>query len=122
MLLPKLSDTPSADYADRWVRKVKGEQYEYSDTNNILYVVYGNRRSPAGPLDHNLYIGPGFCVPYAKHVVSHSARNLQRGLLLVPRVVQNLLYCLQCRSLRGVADHRLSGFQRRSSLMGNYSL
>jgi hypothetical protein len=56
--------------------KMKGYQYGYSDTNNILYVVYGNRRSPAGHLDHNLYVGTRFCVSYTKHVVSHSARNL----------------------------------------------
>jgi len=42
-------------------------------------------------LDHNVYIGTGFGVPYAKQMVSHSPRNLQCGHLLVPRVVQNHL-------------------------------
>ena len=59
-----------------------------------------------------LYVGPGFCVPYAKHMVSHSARNLQRGFLRFPRIVQNLFYRLQCRSLRGDTDHRINGLPK----------
>ena len=70
-------------------------------------MVYNHKRGPVGPLDHNVYIGPGFGVPYAKQMVSHSPRNLQRGLLLVHRVVQNRLSGLQCRSLRGSADRRI---------------
>ena len=85
-------------------RKIKEEHHGYSDTNNVLYVVYSHKRSPAGPLDHNVYIGPGFGVPYTKQMVSYSARNLQCGHVRVPRVVQNRFSGLQCRSIRGVAD------------------
>ena len=70
-------------------------------------MVYNHKRGPVGPLDHNVYIGPEFGVPYAKQMVSHSPRNLQRGHVLVPRVVQNRLSGLQCRSLRGSADRRI---------------
>ena len=52
-------------------------------------------------------VRPGFSVSHAKQMVSHSPRSLQRGHLLVPRVVQNLLSGLQCRSLRGPADNRI---------------
>jgi len=39
-------------------RKIKEEHYGYSDTNNIFYVVYNHERGTAGPVDHNVYIGP----------------------------------------------------------------
>jgi hypothetical protein len=58
-------------------RKIKEEHHGYSDTNNILYVVYNHERSLVGSLDHDVYIGPGFGVLYAKQMVSHSPRNLQ---------------------------------------------
>jgi hypothetical protein len=84
------------------------EHHGYSDTNNILYVLYDHQRSPIGPLDHNVYLGPGFCVPHAKQMVSYSQRDLQRCLLLVHRLVQNYHSGLQCRSLRGSADRRIT--------------
>ena len=96
-------------FNEQWIecRKIKEEHHGYSDTNNILYVVYNYERCPVGPLDHNVYIDPGFGVPYAKQMVSNSPRNLQRGHVLVPRVFQNRLSGLQCRSLRGSADRRI---------------
>ena len=83
-------------------------------------MVYNHKRGTVGTLDHNVYIGPGFGVPYAKQMVSHSPRNLQRGHLLVPRVVQNRLSGLQCRSLRGSADRRIKrSIQQSLALDGN---
>jgi hypothetical protein len=87
--------------------KNKGEHRGSSYTNKILYVVYNHKRSPAAPLDRNVYIGPGFCAPYPKQMVSHFLRNLQRRILLVPRIVQDLLSGLQCCSIRGSADNRM---------------
>ena len=86
-----------------WRKKEHG----YSDSNNVLYVVYNHEWGSISLLDINLYIGPGFGVPYAKQMVSHSPRGLQRGHLLVPRVVQNRFSGLQYRSIRGVADRRI---------------
>jgi len=102
-------------------RKMKEEHHGYSDTNNILYVVYNHKRSSLGPLDHNVYIGPGFGVPYAKQMVSHSPRNLQRGHLLFPRVVQNRLSGLQCGSLRCSADRRVKRSIQQSLALDGYS-
>ena len=51
-----------------------------------------------------MYICPGFCVPYAKQMVSHFPRNLQCDHLLIPGIVQNRLSGIQSRSLRGSAD------------------
>ena len=70
-------------------------------------MVHNHERSPVGPLDHNVDFGPGFGIPYAEHMVSHSPGNIQRDHLLVPRFVQNRLSCLQCGSVRGSADHRI---------------
>ena len=89
-------------------RKIKEKYHGYSDTNNILYVVYNHKWSHVGSLEHNVYIGPGYGVPYTQQMVSLSPRNLQRGHLLVPRVVQNRLSGLQCCSLRGSADRRIN--------------
>ena len=55
---------------------IKEEHHGYSDTNIILYVVYNHKRSPVDPLDHNVYIGPGFGVSNAIQMVPHSPRNL----------------------------------------------
>ena len=68
-----------------WMQKDKGEACGYSDTHNILHVMYNHKRRSVGSLDHNVYIGPGFSVSYAKQMVSHPPRNFQRGHLLVPR-------------------------------------
>ena len=68
-----------------------------------------------------MYIGPGFGVPYAKKMVSISPRNLQRGHLLVPRVVQNRLFGLQCRSLRGSADRPIKRSIQQSLALDDYS-
>ena len=46
----------------------------------------------------------GFGVLYAKQMVSHSPRNLQRSLLLVPWVIQNCFSVLHCCPLRGFVD------------------
>jgi hypothetical protein len=48
-----LPDNKKLDY-----RKIKEEHHGYSDTNNILYVVYNHERGSVGPMDHNVYIGP----------------------------------------------------------------
>ena len=102
-------------------RKIKEEHHGYSDTNNILYVVYNHKRGPVGSLDLNVYIGPGFGIPYTKQMVSHSPRNLQRGHVLVPRVVQNRVSGFQCRSLRGFADRRIKRSIQRSLALDGYS-
>ena len=109
--------------ADSFVRcrKIKEEHHGYSDTNNILYVVYNHKRGPVGLLDLNVYIGPGFGIPYAKQMVSHSPRNLQRGHVLVPRVVQNRLSGFQCRSLRGSADLRIKRSIQQNLALDGYS-
>ena len=89
------------------MQKAKEAHHGYSDTNNILYVVYHHKRSSVFPCDHTVYIGPGFGVPYTKQMVSYSPRKLQRGNILVPRVVQNRLSGLQSRSLHSSADRRI---------------
>ncbi len=48
-----------------------GEHHEYSDTNDILYVVHHHKRNHLSPMDHNLYSGPGFGVPHTKKMVSN---------------------------------------------------
>ena len=63
------------------------EHHGYSDINNILYVVYNHKRSPAGPVDNLVYTGAGFGLPYAKQMVPYPPRNLQCGHLLIPRAV-----------------------------------
>jgi hypothetical protein len=50
---------PLAAHASVGCREIKEEHHGYSDTNNILYVVYNHKWSPVDPLDHNVYIGPG---------------------------------------------------------------
>ena len=71
-------------------------------------------------MDSALRIRPGFSISHAKQMVSHSQRNLQRSYLLVPRVVQNCLSDLQCRSLRDSADHRIKRIIQQSlSLVSN---
>jgi len=96
------------------------EHHVYSDGDRIFHVVHNHKRSPVGPLDDNVHIGPGFGVPHAGQMVSHSPRNLQCGHLLVPRVVQNRLSGLQCRSLCGSADRRIRrSIQQGLALDGN---
>jgi hypothetical protein len=57
-------------------REIKEEHDGYSDTNNIFYVVYNHKRIPVTLLDRHVYSCPGFGVPYAKNMVSHSPGNL----------------------------------------------
>ena len=83
------------------------EHHGYSNTHSVLHVVHNNKWRNLDYVDSVLRVRPGFSVSHAKKMVSHSPRNLHRGHLLVPWVVQNLLSGLQCRSLRGLADHRV---------------
>lgn len=70
-------------------------------------MVHHHKRRLVGSLDHNLSVGPESGVPYAKQMVPPPPGDLQRGLLLVPRIVQNCLSDVQCRSLRSFADRRI---------------
>ena len=88
-------------------RNIGKEHHGYSDTHNVLHVVHNHKWRHLDSVDSVLRVRPGFSVSHAKQMVSHSPRNFQRGHLLVLRVVQNLLSGLQCRSLRGPADHRI---------------
>ncbi|MCG2778366.1 MAG: hypothetical protein L6406_22050 [Desulfobacterales bacterium] len=88
-------------------RNIGKEHHGYSETHNVLHVVHNHKWRHLDSVDSVLRVRPGFSVSHAKQMVSHSPRNLQRGHLLVPRVVQNLLSGLQCRSLRRPADHRI---------------
>ena len=88
-------------------RNIGKEHYGYSDTHNVLHVVHNHKWRHLDSVGSVLRVRPGFSVSHAKQMVSHSARNFQRGHLFVPRVVQSVLSGLQCRSLRGPADHRI---------------
>ena len=88
-------------------RQIRKGHYGYSDGDKSLYVVHNHERIPVGPLDLNVHISPGFSVPDAKQMVSRSTRNLQRGHLLLPRIVQNCFSFPQCRSIRGSADRKI---------------
>jgi len=88
-------------------RKIKEKHHGYSDTHNVLHVVHNHKWWHLDSVDSVLRVRLGFSVSHTKQTVSHSPRNLQRGHLLVPRVVQNCLSGLQCRSLRGSADRRI---------------
>jgi hypothetical protein len=88
-------------------RNIGKEPHGYSDTDNVLHVVHNRKWRHLDSVDSVLRVRPGFRVSHAKQMVFHSPRNLRRGHLLGPRVVQNLLSGLQCRSLRGSADHRI---------------
>ncbi len=101
--------------------KTKEEHHEYSDTHNILYVVHNHKWRHLHSVDSVLRVRPGFRVSHTKQMVPHSARNFQRGYLLVPRVVQNRLSGLQCCSLRGSADHRMKRNIQQSLALDGYS-
>ena len=58
-------------------------------------------------VDSDLFVRPGFSVSHTMQMDPHSPGNLQRGHILVPRVVQNCLSGLQSRTLRGSADYRI---------------
>ncbi len=88
-------------------RNIGKEHHGYSDTHSVLHVVHNHKWRHLDSVGSVLRVRPGFSVSHAKQMVSHSTRNLQRGHLFVPRVVQSLLSGLQCRSLRGLADHRI---------------
>lgn len=88
-------------------RNIGKEHHGYSDTHNVLHVVHNHKWRHLDSVGSVLHVRPGFSVSHPKQMVSHSPRNLQRGHLLVPRVVQSLLSGLQCRSLRGPPDHRI---------------
>ena len=103
------------------MQKAKEEYHGYSDTNNILYVVYHHKRSSVFSCDHTIYSDPGFDVPYAKQMVSYSSRKLQRGNIFVPRVVQARLSGLQSRSLHSSADRRIKKSIQESRALDGYS-
>jgi hypothetical protein len=84
-------------------------------------VVHGHQRSPVFPCDHTVSIGPGFGVPYAKNMVPHSPGYIQRGNLLVPRVVQNRLSVLQSGSLHSSVDHRIKKSTQQIRALDSYS-
>lgn len=90
-------------------RNIGKEHHGYSNTHNVLHVVHNHKWRHLDSVGSVLRVRPGFSVSNAKQMVSHSPGNLQRGDLLVPRVVQNLLPVLQCRSLRGPADNQIRG-------------
>lgn len=72
-------------------------------------MVYDYKRSFVLTLDHNVFICPGFSLPYAEQMVSRAPRNLQRCHLLISWAVQNYLLDIQCYSLRGSANNWLKG-------------
>ena len=87
-----------------WIGK---EHHGYSDTQSVLYVVHNHKWRHLDSVVSVLRVHPGFSVSHPKQMVPYSPRNLQRGFLLVPRVIQNPISGLQCRSLRGPANHRI---------------
>ncbi len=70
-------------------------------------MVHNHKWRDFDSVDSVLRVRPGFSVSHAKQMVSHYPRNIQRGHLLVPRVVQSLLSGLQCRSIRGPDDYQI---------------
>ena len=111
LFMAKRQSEPKRPTSDVTVgyRNIGKEHHGYSETHSVLYVVHNHKWRHLDSLGSVLRVRPGFSVSHAKQMVSHSPRNLQRGDLLVPRVVQNLLSVLQCRSLCGPADHRIRG-------------
>jgi hypothetical protein len=71
----------------RWMQKNKGEHHGYSDTHNVLHVMHNHKWRHLYSVDSVYHVRPGFGVSYAEQMVSHSPGKLQRGHLLVPRVV-----------------------------------
>ena len=112
------ADAPSLAVGYKQIRR---EHHGHSGSDEILHVVHNHERSPVASLEHNVPIRSGFGVPHAKEMVSHSPRNLQRGHLLVPRIVQNYLSGLQCRSLRSSADRRIKRSILQSLALDGYS-
>jgi len=55
-----------------------------------------------------VFVGTGLGVSYATQMVSHSPRNLPHHHVFVSRVLQDRLFDLQCRSVRGPVDHRIA--------------
>ena len=54
-------------------------------------------------------------------MVPHPPGNLQRGFLLVPRIVQNRHSGIQYRSIRCVADRRISRNIQQNLALDDYS-
>jgi len=88
-------------------RKITEKNHGYSDTHNVLHVVHNHKWRHLHSVDSVLRVRPGFRVSHTKQMVPYSPRNLQCSHVLVPRVIQNRLSALQCRSLRGSADRRI---------------
>ena len=76
-----------------------GISNEYSDTSKILYVVHNHKRTPVCSFGNYLYIRQWLGIPHEQQVVSHIQRIIQRGNLLVSRVLQDCVFGVQCRSL-----------------------
>ena len=68
-------------------RKIKGEYHGYWDTNNILYVVYDSECGIAVSIVADVYLCRRLGIPYAKQMVLHLQRNLQRGDIRIPRAI-----------------------------------
>ncbi len=100
-------------------RNIGKEYHGYSDTHNVLHVVHNHKWRHLDSLGSVLRVRPGFSVSHSKQMVSHFPRNLQRGHLLVPRVVQSFLSGLQCRSLCGSADHRIRRSIQQKSIQAS---
>ncbi len=102
-------------------RKTKEGHHGYSDTHNVLHVVHNHKWRHLDSVGSVLRVRPGFSVSHTKQMVPHSPRNFQRGHLLVPRVVQDRLSGLQCRSLHGSADRRIKRSIQQSLALDGYS-
>jgi hypothetical protein len=88
--------------------KIKEKYHEYSDTNNIPYVVYDSERSIAASLVADVYLCRRLGLPNTQQIVLHLQRNLQRGFLLVPRTIQAIGLCVHSYSLHSFVDCRIN--------------
>ena len=88
-------------------RKIKEKYHGYSDTNNILYVVYDSKLCIAGSLVADLCLCRRLGLPNTQQMVLHFPRNLQRGDILVPRTIQGIDHCVHSYSLHSFVDRRI---------------
>ncbi len=98
LALPADSLMPAAEEPVGF-KKGKETHHGHTHADKVLYVVHDHQWRPVAFLDIHKHTSPRLGLPHPKQMVPHLSRNVHRGFLFVPRVVQNRLSCFQCRSL-----------------------
>ena len=86
----------------------KEQYYEYRQSQSIFYVVYDSERSVDGFFIADMYICQRLGLPDTQQIVFHFPGNVQRGDILVPRPIQDVVLYVHSYPIHSLVDNRIN--------------